>query len=140
MEYIIFLSEIIFFIGLVTGSIASIMLWKISRSFAKNLEKNLPDMYTKKFINLRDTNKYKNLNISLQQLVNKAENGNLTEKEIKEVQKNFFLSDDFASFFLKEINSYVEKIQKWKRLGKISVILFVSGGILFLISFYISKI
>lgn len=134
--------EIVFLISLIFASISSIKVWLISKKLTNKLKKILPEGYTTEFFDIQSKNKYKDLNLQLQKIINMYEDNLPTEKIAKEMENlksNFKFSKEFIDKLKEIFKEYNQNVYKWKKFGKISgYIALISGAISF-ITYYLVK-
>jgi len=142
IDSILLVLEIIFLISLVIASIASVKVWLISKKLSNEMKKIVPQGYTNDFFDIDSPEKYRNLNISLQKIINMYEDNfpaSKTQVEINNLKQNFKLSENFIKDLKEILEEYKSNVYSWKKYGKISGFTALLTGALSFIIYYLVR-
>ncbi|RMD45535.1 MAG: hypothetical protein D6834_03495 [Aquificota bacterium] len=142
VDNILILLEVIFLISLIGASIASVKVWYVSKKLSNEMKKLVPEGYTHDFFDIDSPKKYKNLNISLQKIINMYEDNfptSKTEVEINNLKENFKLSEKFIKDLKVVLENYKNDVAAWKKFGKMSGFAALITGALSFIIYYLFR-
>ena len=142
IDSILLVLEIIFLISLVIASIASVKVWLISKKLSNEMKKIVPQGYTNDFFDIDSPEKYRNLNISLQKIINMYEDNfpaSKTQVEINNLKQNFKLSENFIKDLKEILEEYKSNVYSWEKYGKISGFTALFTGALSFIIYYLVR-